>query len=66
MPDADLVIGREDERVALDRFLGLIPDGAAAGILRGPGGIGKSTLAEHASRAAEARGLRVLTARPSG
>jgi hypothetical protein len=30
------------------------PDGAAAGILRGPGGIGKSTLVERVSRVGKA------------
>jgi hypothetical protein len=65
VPAADIIVGREVERLALEGLLGLIPGGADAGIVRGPGGMGKPTLVEHVSRSASSRGLRLLRASPS-
>jgi DNA-binding CsgD family transcriptional regulator len=59
------VIGREREIAVVSAFLDSIPDGAAALLLQGEAGIGKSTVWFEAVRLAEARGCRVLSARPA-
>jgi AAA ATPase-like protein len=63
VPDA-AVIGREQERAAVDRFLA---DAASAPalVLSGEAGIGKTTLWEAGIATARERGLRVLAARPA-
>jgi DNA-binding CsgD family transcriptional regulator len=60
------VVGREEERGALDAVLERARGAGPAGIaLEGEAGIGKSTLWREAVDLARARGLRVLTARPA-
>ena len=54
------LIGRDRELAALDALLADVARGRAATLLvTGPSGIGKSTMLEHARRAAAARGWRV-------
>jgi DNA-binding CsgD family transcriptional regulator len=59
------VIGRGPELEAIERFLRMVPSGAAALVLDGDAGIGKTTLWETAVSQATTAGFRVLTARPS-
>ena len=63
MPDPQIV-GRDFELLALSEFLG--GSGTRASVLSGRPGIGKTTLWAAAADAAAERGLRVLSARPSG
>ena len=56
------IVGREPELAALDQFL----HEPGALLLTGEPGIGKTTLWEAGIESARTRGLRVLTARPSG
>src|SRR5215210_291812 len=59
------IVGREAELVAVERFLDGVPTGPNALVIEGEAGIGKTTVWLAAVQAAEARGLRVLTARPA-
>jgi DNA-binding CsgD family transcriptional regulator len=59
------IIGREQELAAVGRLLDRARDGPAALVIDGEAGIGKTTVWLEALRAAEARGLRVLQARPA-
>src|SRR5919201_5004261 len=59
-------LGRDAELARLRAFLERRPeDGAAALVLEGEAGIGKTVLWQAATEAARERGLRVLRARPS-
>ena len=59
------VVGREEERGALDAVLVRVSGSGPAGIaLEGEAGIGKSTLWRELVDRARGRGVRVLTARP--
>jgi DNA-binding CsgD family transcriptional regulator/tetratricopeptide (TPR) repeat protein len=58
------VVGREPELAAVDEVLAAGATGPAAAVLFGEAGIGKSTVWEHAVRAAGERGWTVLAARP--
>jgi DNA-binding CsgD family transcriptional regulator len=58
------IVGRDFELMALADFVG--GAGARALVLKGKPGIGKTTLWSAAIAAAAERGLRVLSARPSG
>lgn len=55
------VVGRDQERREVERFMGLLETGPAVLVLDGPAGIGKTTLLREASRSAQARGVRVLS-----
>jgi predicted ATPase len=59
------VIGREHEIAVVSAFLDSLPLGPRALVLEGEAGIGKSTVWFEAVRIAEARGYRVLRARPA-
>jgi DNA-binding CsgD family transcriptional regulator len=59
------LVGREEELRALDGLLEAIDALPRAAVLSGEAGIGKTTLWLAASKAAEARGYRVLASRPS-
>ena len=57
------IIGRREELLALEAFLGAVPAGGQALLLEGDAGIGKSALWYEGLRLARERGFRVLTAR---
>ena len=59
----DLVIGHQSERATLEGFVGTVGAGAAAVVLEGPPGIGKSALWSYGAGVA-ARAARVLMTRP--
>jgi DNA-binding CsgD family transcriptional regulator len=59
------IVGRAEELAALSGFVDDVRTGPAALVLEGEPGIGKSTLLRAAVEEAEARGLRVLVARPT-
>jgi AAA ATPase-like protein len=59
------IIGRERELAATGRLLDRAAEGAAVLVVDGEAGIGKTTLWLEAVRAADARGFRVLEARPA-
>jgi len=59
------VVGRQFELAQLAAFLGRAREGVAVVVLRGPAGIGKTTLWRAGTAMAEERGWRALTARPS-
>ena len=59
------IIGREKELAAAERLLERAAEGAAALVLDGQAGIGKTTLWLEAVRSAGARGFRVLQSRPA-
>ena len=59
------IAGRDTELVALREFVAGIPDGAAALVLEGDAGMGKTTLWHAGIAEAEERGLRVLQALPA-
>jgi AAA ATPase domain len=61
----ELLIGREVELDAIERFFDRLPARASALMLEGEAGIGKTTLWLGAQRSAEARCYRVLQARPA-
>ncbi|HSI98523.1 MAG TPA: AAA family ATPase, partial [Gaiellaceae bacterium] len=63
MPGA--VVGREAELASIRDFVASISDGAAALVLEGEAGMGKTTLWEATVDKAEAQGVLVLRARPS-
>ena len=60
-----VVVGRDAELAVIRDFLSRISQGAAALVLEGEAGVGKTTLWSAAIDDAEARGLRVLRARPA-
>ena len=57
------LIGRREELLALEAFLGVLPAGGQALLLEGDAGIGKSALWYEGIRVARERNFRVLTAR---
>ncbi len=59
------VIGREGEIAVVSAFLDSVPRGPRALLVEGEAGIGKSTVWFESVRLAEARGHRVLRARPA-
>jgi DNA-binding CsgD family transcriptional regulator len=59
------VIGREAELASLGEFGASIADGAAALVLEGEAGVGKTTLWTAGLAGASERGVRVLEARPA-
>lgn len=59
------IVGREEELAAVRSFLGGAGDGAAALVLEGEAGIGKSTLWLAAVQCARDQGLQVLSSRPA-
>ncbi len=63
--EGNLVVGRDQELAAADRFLDAVPDGLCAFVLEGEPGIGKTTVWREALRQAEERGFRVFACRPA-
>jgi DNA-binding CsgD family transcriptional regulator len=61
-----VVIGRRRELGVIEAFLTRAADGAAALAVRGPAGIGKTTVWQAGGDLAAERGWRVLAARPAG
>ena len=61
----DAIVGREAELSAVERFLDSVPTGPVALVIEGEAGIGKTTVFAEGLRAADARGFRVLQARPA-
>jgi len=59
------LVSREEELASIDAFLGEAREGAAALVLEGEPGIGKSTLWLAGVENARARGIRVLSTRPA-
>jgi DNA-binding CsgD family transcriptional regulator len=59
------IIGRDAELDAVERFLSAVGERPAALLLEGEAGVGKTTVWREAVAAANARGLRVLQARPA-
>src|SRR5438034_2139238 len=57
------IIGRREELLAFDGFLGAVPAGGQALLLEGDAGIGKTALWQEGNRLALERGFRVLTSR---
>ena len=57
------LIGRREELLAFDGFLGAVPDGGQALLLEGDAGICKTALWQEGSRLAREHGFRVLTSR---
>ena len=57
------IIGRREELLALEAFLGAVPAGGQALLLEGDAGIGKSALWYEGLRLARERSFRLLTAR---
>ena len=60
-----VIVGRGAELASLRDFVASISDGAAALVLQGEAGMGKTTLWEAGVGEAEERGLRVLRAQPA-
>jgi tetratricopeptide (TPR) repeat protein len=58
------LVGREPEKQAIERFVASLPGGAAALVVNGPTGIGKTVLWAYGVRIAEPA-ARVLTCRPA-
>lgn len=63
--DRDEIVGRRAELDALRRFNARISEGEAAFVVRGPAGIGKTTVWQAGLALAEEAGCRCLSARPS-
>jgi DNA-binding CsgD family transcriptional regulator len=61
----DTIVGRDAELDALGHFLDALPASRGGLVLEGEAGIGKTVLWLEAVRMAEARGYRVLVARPA-
>jgi DNA-binding CsgD family transcriptional regulator len=61
----DIVVGRDAEIAAGERFLDAILDSTHALVLEGEPGIGKTTIWRETARRAGERGYRVVTARPA-
>jgi DNA-binding CsgD family transcriptional regulator len=59
------IVGREEERASVEAFVGRAEGGAAALVLEGEAGIGKSTLWLAGVELARSRGLDVLLSRPA-
>jgi DNA-binding CsgD family transcriptional regulator len=59
------IVGREEERASVEAFVGRAEGGAAALVLEGEAGIGKSTLWLTGVELARVRALRVLVSRPA-
>lgn len=59
------IVGREQELASLHAFIGQVPGGAAALLLEGDAGIGKSTLLLAGVEYARTLGVRVLSSRPA-
>ncbi|MFL6066934.1 MAG: ATP-binding protein [Gaiellaceae bacterium] len=59
------IVGREEELVSVHAFIGAAEGGAAAFVLEGEAGIGKSTLWLAGVERARSRGMRVLLSRPA-
>jgi predicted ATPase len=59
------IVGREAELASLNAFIGEMEGGAAALVLEGEAGVGKTTLWGAAVEHARARGLTVLSSRPA-
>ncbi len=59
------IVGREEDRASVEAFVGQAGGGAAALVLEGEAGIGKSTLWLTGIEFARSRGLRVLLSRPA-
>jgi DNA-binding CsgD family transcriptional regulator len=59
------LIGRETELGSIARFLGAVPDGPSALIIRGEPGIGKSTLWEAGVAGARSESYLVMSSRPA-
>src|SRR2546430_6849993 len=59
------IVGREAELASLNAFIDETEGGAAALVLEGEAGVGKSTLWGAAVEHARVRGLRVLSSRPA-
>jgi DNA-binding CsgD family transcriptional regulator len=59
------IVGREAELASLNAFIGEVDGGAAALVLEGEAGVGKTTLWGAAVEHARARGLTVLSSRPA-
>ena len=62
---AGSIVGRDAERASIATFVASISDGAAALVLEGEAGMGKTTLWGAGVEDARARGLLVLEARPA-
>ena len=60
------IVGREEDRASVEAFVGRAEGGAAALVLEGEAGIGKSTLWLAGVELARARGLRVLSVATGG
>jgi DNA-binding CsgD family transcriptional regulator len=63
--DKAVVVGRRSELAVLRSFIERIGEGAAAFVVSGPGGIGKTTVWRTGVALARTAGCRVLVARPS-
>ena len=61
----DQIVGRDAELAAVERLLGALSDEPVALVVEGEAGIGKTTVWMEAIRLADARGVRVLRARPT-
>jgi len=59
------ILGREAELEAVERFLNAVRERAAALVIEGEAGIGKTTVWQEAVATAQALGFRVLLARPA-
>jgi len=59
------IVGRDSELDVLRDFVASIAVGASSLVLEGEAGVGKTTLWEAGTAEAEARGIRVLAARPA-
>ena len=59
------IVGRDEERATVAAFVGRVPETPTALVLEGEAGIGKSTLWLEGVDLVRARGLRVLSSRPS-
>lgn len=59
-----MVVGREMELTAIDRFLDGLLRGSATLLIEGTAGIGKTTILQTAARHADEHGARILSSRP--
>jgi DNA-binding CsgD family transcriptional regulator len=58
------IVGRQAELAAVDSALGAVATGAAACVVQGEAGIGRSTIWEYGLRQADRQGWHVLSCRP--